>query len=702
MKVVKIGSTVAGCVLLLLAAMALAAYLLFDPVKVKTEISHAIQAKYQRHSDIGDVKLSFWPNLGLRVEKLAISEHNSQAPFLSLDSARIAVAVIPLLSRHLAINSLEINGLQATLIKHKDGTLSISDLLGESPPAAKKPVNETLTKVPPPAVVVDIDSIKIANAQLTWRDEKAGTTTVLSNLDLATDRVQADSAKQTLALKALRIAARGKFATDSFELTLFAPALHISPTLSMGERLSFSATISGNERNATAQLILSGLAGNSQSVTIAKLDFELAGKLGTPAGEAKFQAKLVSPVAADIGNKSVSLEALSGSLYLAHPGMPMKELKLPLTGSAKANVSQQTASLNIATSLDDSKIASKLDVQKFEPLALAFDIDINQLNLDKYLPPAPANQKESAKTSPNKSSADTVDEKVDLSALKSLNVVGAIRVGGLQAKRIKLSNLSAKIALSGGRLAVAPLTLNLYDGAASGSLTVNAHDNAIAFKQNLSNVSVGPLIKDLAEKDVIDGRGNIMMDLTTTGPTILALKRALAGTASLSLKDGAVKGFNVAKSLRELKSSVGANSSGGTQQANNSEKTDFSELTASFKLARGVAHNDDLSLKSPFLRLTGAGDVDIVGTNGLGQMNYLAKASVVGSAAGQGGKSADQLSGLTIPVRISGPFNNLSYKLELGSMVSDTAKAKLEEKKQEIKTKVEDQVKDKLKGLFGK
>jgi len=175
------------------------------------------------------------------------------------------------------------------------------------------------------------------------------------------------------------------------------------------------------------------------------------------------------------------------------------------------------------------------------------------------------------------------------------------------------------------------------------------------------------------------------------------MKKALAGTASLSLKDGAIKGINLAQSLRDIKGKLGAKQD-STQQAKAGEKTDFSELSASLKIKDSVAHNEDLAMKSPFLRLTGAGDIDI----GRGQMNYLAKASVVSSSAGQGGKELDQLKGLTVPVRVTGPFDALSYKLELGDLVADMAKAKLDEKKDELKTKAEDKLKSKLKGLFGK
>ena len=107
-------------------------------------------------------------------------------------------------------------------------------------------------------------------------------------------------------------------------------------------------------------------------------------------------------------------------------------------------------------------------------------------------------------------------------------------------------------------------------------------------------------------------------------------------------------------------------------------------------------------MKSPFIRLAGAGDIDI----GQGRINYLAKASVVQSDTGQGGKELGQLRGLTIPVRITGPLENISWKIEVASLINDAVKAKakaqLDEKKQELQQKAGDQLKERLKGLFGK
>jgi AsmA protein len=166
--------------------------------------------------------------------------------------------------------------------------------------------------------------------------------------------------------------------------------------------------------------------------------------------------------------------------------------------------------------------------------------------------------------------------------------------------------------------------------------------------------------------------------------------------------------------MRDAKAMFGAKSD--SQAANKAEKTDFSELKASFKISNGVAHNDDLSMKSPLLRLSGAGDINV----GNDSINYLAKATLAKTLEGQGG--ADSVGGLTLPVRVSGAFTDLKYGLEFGAMVSDqtkqkvadvkaaaqakvgaakdAAKQQVEVKKEEVKTQVQDQLKSGLKGLF--
>jgi AsmA protein len=160
----------------------------------------------------------------------------------------------------------------------------------------------------------------------------------------------------------------------------------------------------------------------------------------------------------------------------------------------------------------------------------------------------------------------------------------------------------------------------------------------------------------------------VALDVTTVGVTPDALKRALGGTAKLALKDGAVKGVDIPGAIRTAQSMLGSKRA-LEQQAQGGRQTDFTELTGSFVIKNGVAHNDDLQGKSPLLRLGGVGDIDI----GAGAMDYTVKASVVATSTGQGGKDLARVAGVTVPVQITGPFDNLKYTVDVGALAAGAA-----------------------------
>jgi AsmA protein len=127
------------------------------------------------------------------------------------------------------------------------------------------------------------------------------------------------------------------------------------------------------------------------------------------------------------------------------------------------------------------------------------------------------------------------------------------------------------------------------------------------------------------------------------------------------MKDGAIKGINLAEGARNVKSALGAK----TTRNDPSQKTDFSELSASFAIKNGVARNDDLKALSPFLRLGGAGNLDI-GNNAI---DYLAKATLAATTKGQGGRDASSVAGITIPVKLSGPLDNPNWNVDYSALL---------------------------------
>jgi AsmA protein len=317
---------------------------------------------------------------------------------------------------------------------------------------------------------------------------------------------------------------------------------------------------------------------------------------------------------------------------------------------------------------------------------LSLDAAVDRLNLDRYTAPA-------TPTTGQKPAGETKEEPIDLSALKTLDLDGRVRIGELVAAKVTVSNVQIDVKARNGKVNIDPLLADLYQGRMRGAIGIDANSNRFSVRQSLSGVLVGPLLKDALAQDLLEGRGDIALDLTATGGTVSMLMRSLSGGAKLRLQDGAIKGINLAQSLRNAKDALSLQKDSETA-ASPDQKTDFSELTASFTIKNGKAHNEDLSVKSPFLRLSGAGDVDMV----QGGLDYLAKATVVASSAGQGGKELVDLAGLTVPVRISGPLTAPKFKLELSSAFAGATKLQLKQKKEELKEKFESRLQDKLLG----
>ena len=131
MKALRILGIVFGIALALVAVLLGALYALFDGEKLKAELTRVVMEQKQRKLDIaGPLELSVWPDVGIKLGRLTLSEPGGKEGFLALDAARVAVAVMPLLSKQVQVQRIEVDGLKATLVKRKDGTLNIADLAG--------------------------------------------------------------------------------------------------------------------------------------------------------------------------------------------------------------------------------------------------------------------------------------------------------------------------------------------------------------------------------------------------------------------------------------------------------------------------------------------------------------------------------------------------------------------------------------------
>ena len=671
--------TLGGVVVLFAGVLAFIAAT-FDPNQYKGQVADLVKEKTHRTLAIeGDIKLTLFPKLGVQLGKTRLSEFGSEKEFAGLERMRVSLALLPLLSKQVVVDQVQVNGLRVNLVKHSDGRTNYADLLGAEETAAPTPAPPSAAAA---AIKFDIDGVKVSKAALSWKDEAAGAEYTVSDLNLETGRVApgvpvkfelAGAFTASEPKMGVKLQCAGNVTADPQNRS-FSVAVVTASVSALGPQLEAGLNIklSGVEGSAKALQVREFLI----TVDVKQADNAVKGTLSTP-------------IALDFETQLFDLPRLAGEFDVASPALPMKNLKVPLAGTVRADLKKQTVNADLTSRFDESNIKAKVGMTDFAAPFTRFYIAIDKLNVDRYLPPT-----EKKATPAEPASVPQAEQLIDFSPIKKLNLAGSLRVDELIASNVKAQDLRLDIKASGGRLEVNPLSANLYQGSTKGTASINANNNQLVIKQNLSGVSIGPLLRDAMKQDLLEGRGNVALDVTANGNTVSAIKKALNGSAALNLRDGAIKGINLAQSLRNAKAMFTGGTRDSEQAAAAGEKTDFSELSGSFVIRDGVAHNDDLLAKSPFLRLTGAGEINIA----QGSLNYLARAAVVATSGGQGGKELGDLKGLTVPVRASGPFTALRYKLEFGPAFSDSAKQQFEAKKEELRGKLEDRLKASLHG----
>jgi AsmA protein len=707
----------------------------FDPNQYKPQIVKAVKEKTQRTLRLdGDIKLSFWPSIGARVGKASLSERGSDKPFAAIDEVRVAVKLIPLLSKQVVVDTVVVKGLQASFIKSPDGKTNIDDLVGGPPPARETRPERGGGDAD---FKVDIARVEVRDAAIQYVDQAAGAKYALSKLNLETGRIapgvptdvefsvhaQGDKPKlnlqtslktrltfdpeqQQVALEGLDLDAKGdaagfkgltarakgnidvrgaskeltasklvvsvtgKQAGGDLKLGLEAPKLAVTRQKVSGERVTLEAALSDASMKLNARAEIPGLEGDAKafkaSQITALMDLERQGMT--------IKAKLASTVTGSVEAQRVELPKLNASFNIKDPRLPKSPIEATVTGTAAMDFAKQIASLVFKTRVDESNIDGRVGLAKFTPPAYTFDINVDKLDADRYIPKGDGKTAPASKPAPGRG-GKAGEQPLDFSALKGLNANGSLRIGQLKAANVKASNVRIDVKAANGKVDVSPLSANLYRGSLNGSASIEAAQTpVISVKQALSGVDIGPLLRDAAEFDTLEGRGNVTLDVTGRGGTVAALKKALNGTAAIRLADGAIKGIDIAGTLRDVKSKLGALRGQHTQSASGSQKTDFSELSGTFNIKNGVARNNDLQGKSPLLRLTGEGEVDI----GQELINYLIKASVVATSKGQGGRDVSDLTGITVPVRLTGSFAKPSYSIDFSGVAGDLAKRELQ------------------------
>lgn len=469
-------------------------------------------------------------------------------------------------------------------------------------------------------------------------------------------------------------------------------ALQVSP-------LWASAGLSGSLM-PPAQVVLDSVGRvNVNDQTLALDSFSLKG-LGLEArGSLRAEKILESPVYS--GKFSLApfdltalMKKLNQPLQATQDPTVFKKLELfsDFSGSAAEILLK-----NLTLIMDQSQAQGEFGIKNFQDPSVWFDLAIDRLNMDRYLPAVQERGEKSGKTGkglggePSQNLAATPETllaaaalQIPVETLRAFKARGKLTLEELIVSNARLHQVKVNLDAQDGKITLAPLSAALYQGSYTGKLLLDVTGKLprLNLESALKGVELEPLLNDYTGSARIRGRGDMTAALTTSGRDGEAMKRNVNGPMSFVFKNGAVKGFNAGKFLRSLKS-LRDNQS---LQVAEEEETDFTALTGNPLVKNGVVILNDLEGKSPALRVTGTGILaDIVQET----IDYKAMVTVVETSKGQAGKELAELAGITIPIYIRGPVADPTITPDIGSVISILATREIMEKlskKLDIKT----------------
>lgn len=689
----RIIAIVLGVIVVLLGAVAAYLSFVFDPNDYRDRIAQEAEKATGRKLTIdGDLSLSVFPWIGVEIAQVSLGNAPGfgDTPFASVGKVEVRARLMPLLRSEIEVARVVLRDLKLDLVVDEKGRTNWEDLAGGDKAPAETPATPAAQGGAAVAGVV-VSGVQIDAARVSYTDRQAKTQYVVDKLDLKTGEVRPGNRFPLelgfdVSVSEPQLSGRVDIAGNVlFELA--GPIADIE-----GFSLRFKgkgAALPGGSADitlssklaldlATGTAAISGLELNAYGVK-ALGSFAAKGLNETPAITGVLEVPTLDPAAV--------MAALGIEAPKASDPAVLKRASL----KTRVEASPTSAALrDLAVVLDDSNLTGEVAVTDFAKQALRFDLALDGINVDRYLPPA-SPDKPAQPAAKGKSDGEAIDPAL----LRGLDIAGKMRIGKLVASGATVTDILIELRAQNGVVRVSPLSAALYDGRYAGNVTLDGRGDtlAVSLDESLKGVQVGPLLRDLTgAEERLAGNANVTAKLQLRGNDPDAMKRTLGGNVDFSFLNGAVKGINVAHYLRQAQARITGKPA---PQSNEPNQTDFSQLTGTLQIANGVARNEDLDVRSPLLRVGGKGSVNIPDET----IDYTVRASVVASLSGQGGDGLENLKGVTVPIKVSGTFSSPSFGLDLGNLMSDAVKQQAQEKlKGAVQDKLSPELKEKATG----
>lgn len=694
-RLFKVIGIVVGALIVLVIAAVVGIALLVDPNDYKDQIAAAVADATGRQLTLeGDLELTVFPSLRIELgpAQLSNAEGFGDVPFAEITRAALAVELWPLLSRRVSITDATFDGLVLNLARDAQGRNNWQDLGGtEQPAAAGEPSS-------PDGASVDlaVDVIRVTASQVTWNDAATGSQWTLGDFNLqasgfGTDTAFPLSTRFTLTGDGLQVAVGAEMqatlslATNTYRLEDLAVTL-------TGEGASWPGG------SGEARLSFAALTANLDDETL-DLDQLTLQFLGITAHGSLEGRQLMSNLA--LGG-SVEIEPFDPSQLLGEFDVVVETADPAVLRTASAAAmfvydENRIGLDDMRLALDDSELTGSVGMQGE---SLRFDLRVDQINVDRYLPPATDEAEPTAE-----GSIDEVD--LPLEALRTLDAQGRLAFGPTQFSGMKLDEAQFTLAARAGQIRLEP-TANLYGGRLVGELSLAIEGDAAGatLRSELTDVDLLPLASDLLESELVSGRGDLSLNLTTRGSNVGQMRHDVDGDVAFTFRDGAYEGMDLWYELRRASAVFQREE---TPEREGERRTPFTTVSATGVVENAILTNRDLNATLEFLTVDGGGTVNLL-TN---ELDFDLVATFLDNEMVRSEPLLADLAGKTLPLAVSGTAAEPSVRPDFAAMVRsrvqeqvtdrlEEERSGVQERVQEEADEVREEVRERLRGIFNR
>ncbi len=638
---------------------------------IRDRVIAEVKAKTGRDLAVGSARLTLVPSLGVNLKNVTLSNPGDMpgAPLLTAKGIEVNVALLPLITREVQIERLvlvePVINLRIDAAGRRNWDFAEAELLRRTDPVryaqATPPRGQEFRRLPPeaqdfaknasvPAKVgnglgvsaLSLGDVRIGGGRLRFEDQRSGLTRDISGIDV---RMSLKDLGSPLTVRGSLVYKREPLEID---VALEAPRDFIDDRPSR-----ITAQVEGPVVKASYDGIITRSAGpvdgrmslkTASLASLARLtDIPIAGLEAIGGLGVEGQIK-VQPGSFAISNATLALGDLqaSGSLSVElangrpqiKTNLKIAHLDIDRLAALGVSVPQQTPA---ADSRPAAPAQSAPKPAPDAPAAAPRSIE-DLLKADEVSPARPG-----AVVRGFLRREGWSQEPLNLAVLQLVDLDGRFSIGRVTWQSIKAGQTQLAIDLKGGVLKSQIQETELYGGRGRGIITLDARqpDGVLGVNLSADAVTIGPLLKDAAAVDVLEGRGRVLIAVNGRGGSEREMVGTLAGKAEIFLNDGTIVGWDAGQLIGDL-----GQLKVPSFDRRPGARTPFSQLSSTFQIANGVGRTQDLRFESAPVRSTGSGVVNLVDRN----LNLLVKSRA----------TSGNLANVDVPVRIAGNFDAIS------------------------------------------